>query len=171
VVTRKLLKEKILGNTTTTKFISVGLPLKFLGSEIGVKINLGKKTVVLKNFNFNISDIRLDTAVFRLNIYHFNNGKPQDNILKKNILIPVGRRSGQYTVNLSAYKLVLKDDILISIEWIEGSTAAKENGAIFLSASFLSAATWHRLTSQADWKKASGLGVGFNLEVQPISSN
>jgi pimeloyl-ACP methyl ester carboxylesterase len=171
VVTRKLLKEKILGNTTTTKFVSVGLPLKFLGSEIGVKINLGKKAVVLKNFNFNISDIRLDTAVFRLNIYQFRNGKPQGNILQKNILIPVGRRSGQYTVNLSAYKLVLKDDILISIEWIEGSTTAKENGALFLSASFLSAATWHRLTSQADWKKASGLGVGFNLEVQQIPSN
>ena len=171
VVTRKLLKEKILGNTTTTKFVSVGLPLKFLGSEIGVKINLGKKAVMLKNFNFNISDIRLDTAVFRLNIYHFRNGKPQDNILKKNILIPVGRRSGQYTVDLSTYKLVLKDDILLSIEWIEGSSDSKENGALFLSASFLSAATWHRLTSQADWKKASGLGVGFNLEVQQIPSN
>jgi hypothetical protein len=168
IVTGKRLPEKILGNTTTSKFVSVGLPLKFLGTEIGVKINLGKNAVWLKSFHFNVSNIRLDTAVFRLNIYRFKNGRPEDNILQKNIFIPVGRRTGIYSVDLSGYKLLLKDDILISIEWIEGTALSKENGALFLSASFLSAATWHRITSQAEWKKATGLGVGFNLDVQQM---
>jgi hypothetical protein len=27
-------------------------------------------------------------------------------------------------------------------------------------------ATWRRSTSQATWKKAAGIGVGFNIEVQ-----
>jgi hypothetical protein len=32
-------------------------------------------------------------------------------------------------------------------------------------ARFLSA-TWRRPTSQANWKKAAGIGIGFNIAVQ-----
>ncbi|HEY4967263.1 MAG TPA: carboxypeptidase-like regulatory domain-containing protein, partial [Puia sp.] len=78
VVTQKKLEIRILGNKTTSNFVSVGLPLKFLGSEIGVRINLGKNPVLIKNFSFNISDSRLDTAVFRMNIYQFKNGVPEE---------------------------------------------------------------------------------------------
>ena len=103
-----------------------------------------------------------------MNIYRFKNGVPQENILQKNILVAVGKRTGKYIVPLSDYKLILKDDILISLEWIEGSVSGRNNGAIFLSAAFLNSPTWHRLTSQGKWKKASGLGVGFNVEVQKL---
>jgi len=168
VITAKALHSETKGNTTTSNFISVGLPLKFLGSETGIKIKLGKKPVLLKSFSFNISENRLDTAVFRMNIYNFRNGIPFENILQQNILVPVGKQKGLYTINLTDYKLVMKGDILISLEWIEGSSSARENGAIFLSAGFLNSATWHRLTSQGKWKKASGLGVGFNAEIQQL---
>ena len=170
VITKKTLPIKILGNTTTSKFISVGLPLKFLGSEVGVKIQLGKHPVILKKFSFNVSDTRLDTAVFRMNIYNFKNGTPFENILQKNVLITVGKRTGRYTINLTEYKMEMKGEILLSLEWIEGSSSASTNGAIFLSAGFLNSNTWHRITSQGVWKKASGLGVGLNMEVQKLSA-
>lgn len=168
VVSQKKLEVRTLGNKTTSTFVSVGLPLKFLGSETAIRINLGKKPVLIKSFSFNISDSRLDTAVFRMNIYRFKNGAPQENMLQKNILVAVGKRTGKYVIPLSDYKLVFKDDILISLEWIEGSVSGGNNGAIFLSAAFLNSPTWHRLTSQGKWKKASGLGVGFNVEVQKL---
>ena len=168
VVTTKSLPTRTSGNTTVSRFISVGLPLKFLGSETGIKIRLGKNPVLLKSFAFNISENRLDTAVFRMNIYHFKKGVPSENILQKNVLIPIGKQIGRYLVNLTDYKLVMKDDILISLEWIEGSSSASQKGSIFLSAGFLNSATWHRLTSQGEWKKASGIGVGFNVVVQRL---
>ncbi len=168
IVTQKKLVTRTLGNTTTSTFVSVGLPLKFLGSEIGIRINLGKKPVLIKNFIFNISDSRLDTAVFRLNIYLFKNRTPRENILHDNIIVGVGKRTGKYIIPLSDYKLFMKDDILISLEWIEGSASAAGHGAIFLSAAFLNSPTWHRLTSQGKWKKANGLGVGFHIEVQKL---
>jgi hypothetical protein len=168
VIIKKVLPQKILGNTTTSKFISIGLPLKFLGSEIGVKIRLGKNPVILKSFSFNISDNRLDTAVFRMNIYNFKNGIPFENIIQKNVIVPLGKQTGRYTVNLAPYKLEMKGDILLSLEWIEGSRSGSGNGVIFLSASFLNSATWHRITSQGEWKKATGLGVGLNMEVQKL---
>jgi CarboxypepD_reg-like domain/BAAT / Acyl-CoA thioester hydrolase C terminal len=168
VITKRTLPIKIVGNTTTSKFISVGLPLKFLGSEVGVKIQLGKHPVILKKFSFNVSDTRLDTAVFRMNIYNLKNGIPFENILHKNVLIPVGKQTGLYTINLTEYKLEMKGEILLSLEWIEGSSSASTNGAIFLSAGFLNSNTWHRITSQGEWKKAPGLGVGLNMEVQKL---
>ena len=123
---------------------------------------------MLKSFSFNISDNRMDTAVFRMNIYSFKNGAPYENILQKNILVSVGKRTGLYTVNLNEYKLTMNGDILLSLEWIEGSYSGPGNGVLFLSASFLNSATWHRITSQGDWKKATGLGVGLNMEVQKL---
>ncbi|HEY4936401.1 MAG TPA: hypothetical protein VII44_07465, partial [Puia sp.] len=166
IITSKAMKTETKGNRTTSNFISIGLPLKFLGSETGIILHLGRKPVLLKSFSFNISDNRLDTAVFRLNIYNIKNGAPFENILHQNILVPVGKQTGKYTLNLNDYKLVLDGDVLLSLEWIEGSSMRSGNGAIFLSAGLLNSATWHRLTSQAEWKKATGLGVGFNVLIQ-----
>jgi CarboxypepD_reg-like domain len=168
IVTSKALKTETKGNTTTSNFINVGLPLKFLGSETGIRLHFGKKPVLLKSFSFNISDNRLDTTVFRLNIYRFKNGVPFENILHQNILVPVGKQTGKYTLDLKGYKLVLDGDLLVSLEWIQGSNAGKGNGIIFLSAGFLNSNTWHRLTSQAEWKKAPGVGVGFNVLIQEL---
>ena len=165
-ITAKERLTKILGNTTTSKFMSIGLPLKFLGSETGIKIRLGEKAARLKALHFFISENRLDTAVFRFNIYRFIHGAPAENILRQNIFLPIGKQTGAYSLDLSPYHLVEKGDLLISLEWVEGSASSAKPGAIFLSAGFLSSATWHRLTSQAAWKKAAGIGVGFNLEIQ-----
>jgi pimeloyl-ACP methyl ester carboxylesterase len=170
VISAKAMKTEIRGNTTTSNFVNIGLPLRFLGSETGIRLALGKKPVLLKSFSFNISDNRVDTAVFRLNIYNFKNGKPHENILHQNILVPLGKQTGRYTLNLTDYKLVLGGDVLISLEWIEGSYSKAGHGALFLSAGFLNSATWHRLTSQAEWKKASGLGVGFNVVIQKLNN-
>jgi pimeloyl-ACP methyl ester carboxylesterase len=169
-ISSKAMKTEIKGNTTTSDFISVGLPLKFLGSETGIRLHLGRKPVWLKSFSFNISDNRLDTAVFRLNIYNIKHGAPFENILHQSILVPVGKQTGKYTLDLKSYKLILDGEVLVSLEWIQGSSKSKGNGVIFLSAGFLNSATWHRLTSQADWKKATGLGVGFNVVVQELKN-
>ena len=168
VISSRSRTTKVTGNTSTSKFVSVCLPLKFLGSETGIRMKLGKKPVWLKSFSFTVSENRLDTALFRLNVYDFKNGIPNENIVKQNILVSVGKQSGTHRVDLSAFKLILSGDILVSLEWIEGSGANQSNPAIFFSAGFLNSSTWHRLASQAEWKKAPGLGVGFNAVIQEI---
>lgn len=166
VVTQKTHKTKKLGNTTTSKSISVGFPMRFLGAELGVRINLGKRPVTLKSFNFNISSSRIDTALFRLNIYEFDKGSPTQSKLQRNIVLPIGKTVGPRKIDLSAYNLVMTGDILVSLELIEGSSSGSAPGALFLSAGFFNSATWRRPTSQANWKKAAGIGIGFNISVQ-----
>jgi len=166
VITSKAPRTRRLGNTASSRSVSVGFPMKFLGAELGIRIGLGKRPVFLKAFNFNISYSRVDTALFRLNIYSFDKGSPSGYKLQQNILVPVGKTAGAQTIDLSAYHLITSGDILVTLELIEGASSGPDPGALFLSAGFFNSPTWRRPTSQATWKKAAGIGVGFNIVVQ-----
>ncbi len=48
VISKRVSRSKTIGNTTTSKFVSIGLPLKFLGTEIGVKTQAWKKSCDFK---------------------------------------------------------------------------------------------------------------------------
>jgi hypothetical protein len=168
VITGKRLPVRTLGNTTTSHFFNIGLPLKFLGSEIGIVIKPGKRPALLKSFNLNVSENHMDSAIFRLNIYSLKNGQPFENVLSDNILLRVNNQAGLYHIELSNYKIILTDEALISLEWIDGGKSGNERGVIFLSAALFNSSTWHRTTSLGKWTKAKGLGVGFNVDVQSL---
>jgi hypothetical protein len=71
-----------------------------------------------------------------------------------------------YTVDLSGLNLVLPGDILVSLELLRSySTPCNPWYGILFSCS-LHSGTWRRQTSQGQWKKAHGIGVGFNMEVR-----
>jgi CarboxypepD_reg-like domain/Chlorophyllase len=157
-------RTRITGNTSQSKFFNVGFPLRDLGSEVGIKISLGGKKVLLRSFNFNISNTRMDSCAFRLNIYALKNEMPGDNLLKQNIITRIGNRTGSYTIDLTRYRILLNGPIFVSLEWIDGKTAA-DHGAVFFSAGLLSS-SYHRKTTEADWVKFKGLGAAFNLKVE-----
>jgi len=165
VVTSSIRRSKIVGNTTTSKLVSVGFPTRFLGSEMGVKMTLGKRPRHLEKFHCHVSDTRVDSAVFRLNIFRVVNGKPE-NIMQRSILLSIRNAPGDYTVDLSGLNLVLSGDILVSLELLRTYSALPSPGAVFFSAAFFNSGTWRRQTSQAEWTKARGIGVGFNVEVR-----
>jgi len=77
--------------------------------------------------------------------------------------------AGHYRLNLSDHKIILKEDVLISLEWIDGGKSGNQRGVLFLSAGLLNSGTWHRTTSLGKWTKANGFGVGFNVKVQPLN--
>jgi hypothetical protein len=165
VVTQGVRRRKILGNATTSKLVSVGLPTRFLGAEIGVRMTPGKRPRHLERFHCHVSDTRVDSAVFRLNIYRMIDGKPE-NIMQRSILLSIRSGPGDYSVDLSGLNLSLSGDILVSLELLKIYSVLPSPGGVFFSAAFFNSGTWHRLTSQAEWTKAHGIGVGFNVEVR-----
>ena len=165
VVPSGIRRKKIVGNTTTSKLVSVGFPARFLGAEIGVRMALGKHPRRLETFHCHVSYTRIDSAVFRLNIYRMANGIPE-NILQRNILLSIAKAPGDYTVDLSGLNLVLSGDILVSLELLSAYPPTPNSGTLFFSAGLFNSGTWRRQTSQAEWKKANGIGVGFNVEVR-----
>jgi hypothetical protein len=164
VVTASIRRGRILGNTTTSQLVSVGFPTRFLGSEIGVRMALGKRPRRLEKFHCHVSYTRVDSAVFRLNIFRLVNGKPE-NIMQRSLLLSIGT-AGAYTVDLSGLNLVLSGDILVSLELLRTWSALPSPGVVFFSAALFNSGTWRRQTSQAEWTKARGIGVGFNVEVR-----
>lgn len=165
VVTAGARRKKILGNKTTSSTVGVGFPTRFLGAEIGVKMSLGKTPRRLETFRCHIYATRVDSAVFRLNIYRLTGGSPE-NILERNVFLSVGKTPGDYSIDLSGLDLALSGDILVSLELVRSYSAVPGPGAVYFSAALFNSGTWRRQTSQAEWKKAHGFGVGFNVEVR-----
>lgn len=165
VVTSPVRRNRTLGNTTTSKMVSIGFPMRFLGAEIGVQVALGRHPRRLESFHCHVSGARIDSAIFRLNIYRVVNSNPE-NILDRNILLAVGKEPGDYSVDLSGLNMVMSGDILVSLELLKSYSSLQGPGAVFFSAAFFNSGTWRRQTSQAEWKKAHGIGVGFNIEVR-----
>ena len=162
VVVAKNRSSKIRGNTSQSKFISVGFPLRDLGSELGVRLSLGKQKKLLKSFNYTVSHLRVDSALFRLNIYKWENGKPGANVLTQNILTGFDS-TGTYSINLLPYKIILSGPLLVSLEWIDGH-ASTGQGNVFFSAGFLSSG-YRRKTTSSKWIRSAGLAAGFNVSV------
>lgn len=90
VVTARKWKKKTLGNKTKSTFIGHLFYYEQLGKEMGIRMNVGRRPMFVDDFNFHISYNRFSAkSFFRLNMYKIVNGKPSDNILKRNIIISV----------------------------------------------------------------------------------
>ena len=120
VITAKSFKSKVLGNRTKSKFLSTGFFYDQLGAEMSIRINVRKAPTYVDAFNFNISYNRLSANVlFRLNIYNMIRGKPFENILDQNIIIPINaKQTGSISIDLKEYNIVLKDDVIVTLEWV-----------------------------------------------------
>jgi hypothetical protein len=168
VITAKNLKRKVIGNTTTTKFINTPLGSNQLGAEMGIKINIGKQPTFVDAFNFNVSYNSLNAKVlFRLNIYEIKNGKPSGNILTENVIIPIEpKQTGLISVNLKEYDIILNDDVIVTLEYVKNEGINNKMGSLLFSLGVLSGGTFVKYTSQGKLKKHRHMGVGFNLSVR-----
>lgn len=168
VVIAKAYKKKTLGNKSESKFISTGFNYDQLGAEMGIKVNIRKNPTIVDAFHFNISYNRLSSkSIFRLNFYNLKKGKPFENVLDNNILVPIEpKQTGLISVDLKPYDIVLNEDVVIALEWVDTEGENNEGEAIFFSLGLLTNGTLYKKSSQAKFKKHSSLGVGFNIDVR-----
>ncbi len=168
VLTAKAIKKRTLGNKTESKFLGAGFGYDQLGAEMGIKINIRKNPTLVDTFNFTVSQNRLSAkAIFRLNFYSVQKGKPYENILTENILISIApKQTGPISVDLKPYGIVLKDDVIVALEWVANEGDTKEGEAIFFPLGLFTNGTLYKASSQSKFRKYGGLGVGFNIDVR-----
>ena len=168
IVTAKAFKKKNIGNKTESKFISTGFSYDQLGAEMGIKMNIPKSPTFVDAFNFNISYNRLSAkSIFRLNFYTVKKNRPFKNILTRNILVPIEpKQTGLITVDLKPYDIVLNEDVIVSLEWVDNEGENKKGEAIFFSLGLMTNGTIYKKSSQAEFKKYSSMGVGFNIDIR-----
>lgn len=157
------LKERIIGNTKAVTSNRTYFAFNALGNEMGIYIDVKRNPTFVQEFNLYITENKYDVFKFRLNFYSAKNGLPDKNLLDKNIIASFTEKEGKLTVDLREYNIVLEDDTIVTMEWIE---ELGKHGLAFATSS--STAQNRRAiirhTSQGDWK-TGGPGIGITLKV------
>ena len=159
VITNKKEKQKLLGNKTESKTISAGFTSDKLGHEIGMVMKIKGAPSLLKTFSASIASEDNPPVKLRLNFYSVKDGQPHELIINKNILVNVPKNASLLVVDLTPYNIMVEDDFFVSLEWLE--EASKR---IQFSAGLLAQPFFARQTSQGNWYKVSGVGIGFTVD-------
>lgn len=154
-------KEKLFGKKNKNRSLSVGFGNAKLGCEIGSTIQIKKETY-LKTANFKLNHADGDSLLFRVNIYHFEKGEIGENILKENVIIYAPQKRGILTVDLTPYELIIKHDVLLTLEWIKDDNGSGNHGITFDTKKGGRSNIWNKRTSQNPFKINKGYGrAGF----------
>lgn len=162
VVSKKKLKEKVLGNRTQSQSATAGFSSNKLGNEIGIVITIKKSPTYIESFTASVASEQKAPIKLRLNFYNLKDGMPDQLIQNENIIVTTPVVNGLLTVDLSAYNLIAHDDFFVSLEWIENGPG---HGVKF-SAAFLGSPLIARETSQGTWEKVGFVGIGFTVKVK-----
>lgn len=157
----KKYKRKVLGNKTESKTLVGGFTSNNLGNEIGFICRIRKSPTFLETFNLSIAKNTYGNVRFRLNFYSLNQGVPHENLLDEMIMIETEIESGRVSVDLKPYDIVMEDDFLVAIEWIEDLGS----GELLFSAGFFGSNLYARATSQGTWTQMGVAAYGMNVEV------
>ena len=154
------LKVKVLGNKTESKSMIAGFSTNELGNEVGNVIKIKKSPTYLKDFNVFIAQNEYDTVRFRLNFYEVKDGMPGKSLLQESIIVETTLKQGKLTVDLERYSIIVEDDFIVALEWIEDLG----EGGLMFSAGLFGSPLVARQTSQGDWEKIGmGVSLGFNV--------
>lgn len=138
-----------------------------LGSEIGRKFSLGdKRPSFLTDFKFFIKDNNFEMVKFRINIYTIKNNRPDKRINPSNIVIEVNKKLIDWVnVDLSQFDLIVQEDIIIAVEWIEHSEDGNKLNLPIIIPSFGST-HYYKFGSQGKWEKYSKISSSMILSYQ-----
>ncbi len=174
VLAEKLGKEKIYGFKIKKRKNSVSYGSAQLGTEMGARIRIGKKTLI-KSAHFTINHAKGDSMFFRLNLYSFKYGRIGENLLKENIIIERPQQAGILSVDLTPYQIILDQDVLLSLEWIRNDGDDGNEGISFRCSLIGVENAYTKETSQAPFQKISdlawlapGIQLSFYLIGNPI---
>ncbi|MBI2966913.1 MAG: carboxypeptidase-like regulatory domain-containing protein [Bacteroidetes bacterium] len=153
----KKYKEKILGNTTKTKYIQSGFIANQKGYELGVLMEV-KQNAIIEELNININECTYDSLFYRINVYQTGLNNEFINILEQPIYFRVDPEKIKETisVDLKKYNIVVTGNFLITLEHLIDLGP----GYLYFSTGFFNNPTYYRKTSQGLWEKAPG-GIGL----------
>ena len=158
-------RVKTLGKTgyktaMVTNFALSELPRQNLGSEIGRRFNVSKGENRLEAFQF-YAITNYDSVAFRLNVYR---AKTMQNLLSQNIYVKTAGHARQWvSVDLLSYQLLVSDDVVISVQWIDSIGSGT---VVQMPLQMPATAThYYRYGSQDKWKKFRGMTTSMNLTV------
>ena len=136
-----------------------------LGSEIGKKYNIKHNNTLISKLKFKIRQNNFDSTIFRINIYSVKHNMPDKNLLKESVLISItDKKTDWIEVDLSKYRIIVNNDIIVSIEWV-----AKSDSGNILSLPIAMPTPhihYYKYGSQSNWKRYLSMTTMMKLEIK-----
>ncbi len=134
--------------------------------ERGTNIAINEE-VLVKNVYFHLAKTDYDSLLFRVHFYDFKDGKIGKELTNDNIYAHTKIKKGWVKFNLETFPIILKNEVVVTLEWIQGWTKKRENIVLISCgkkgkelAKFYQSDTWHISKSHH---------VGIYLEVKPLN--
>ncbi|MEM1408714.1 MAG: carboxypeptidase-like regulatory domain-containing protein [Bacteroidota bacterium] len=159
----------VLGYKLDNKGHSIGFGSRQLGTEIGAHIKV-KKEAVLKSAHFTVNFTGADSLLFRVNVYDFAKEELGEKLTPRDIIIRAPQKKGTFDVDLESYDIWVKEDVLLTLEWVQDDEGKGNEGLMFRSKKGSGTNLYTKRTSFAEFKKLSDevsvapkLKIGFYL--------
>ena len=82
-------------------------------------INLGNKSVKVKNLNVLLKRQSFNKSVYRLHIRAIMDTLIMDELLTENIILSITKESGWVDIDLESYNIVLSGKVGVTLEWVD----------------------------------------------------
>ncbi|GAB3829648.1 carboxypeptidase-like regulatory domain-containing protein [Pontibacter rugosus] len=122
----------------------------------------GKSTELL-SAHFYVASEKLDSALFRINLYKSSNGLPDERLVQKSILKRLPAKAGWVSIDLQPFDIYTDEDFFLGIEYLPGSGV--DRLAVLLGAK-LGGSSYSREASLGTWKKFSGASLSGYVTVR-----
>jgi hypothetical protein len=154
-----------LGNPVETNDLRSGFSSNDLGSELGIRVNAGKKAI-LKEVDLDVAICTYDSVTYRLNIYLVEENFVCTNILTEPIYLSFKKDkiSDVVTFDLGKYSIIVEGDLLITLELYRDLG----EGKLLFRTEYFTGTTYHRKTSEGNWAKSPGV-IGMYLKGQLLN--
>lgn len=160
IISNQFKNIKVIGRQGSGKLIQVSLHHKesfteTIGSELGIRVGVEKRESLLKDINCYFSANNFSYIKFRVNIYALKNNAPDTLLTDKQIFVEVNDfKTGWKNFDLESYNIKLKQDFIITLQWIECRMEKSEKPITIVPVSLSNAKnTYARIASQDKWKR------------------
>jgi len=160
IISNQFKNIKVIGRQGSGKLIQVSLHHKdsfteTIGSELGIRVGVEKSESLLKDISCYFSANNFSYIKFRVNIYALKNNAPDTLLTDKQIFVEVNDfKTGWKNFDLESYNIKLKQDFIITLQWIECRMEKPEKPITIVPVSLSNAKnTYARIASQDKWKR------------------
>lgn len=154
---------KIFGHAYEGRGYGVGFGSALLGSEIGARIKIDKPTFI-ESASFTVAHTGGENFLYRVNVYDFSGEEVGEKLLKHDVILEAEQKRGTMTVDLREQNFVVKNDVLLTLEWIRGDLEMGNSNVMFRGRSGTKANLYLKLTSQMPFQQIKRNGLGFYLK-------
>lgn len=162
---KKYKRLKTLGHRANSDKIVFYFQSNRLGTELASLIEVKKGSYYLKSAHFNIAENKFGALFFRINLYESLNGLPGKNLLPEGIIVKTDLKKGTLSVDLARYNLVLAEDFILSLEWVQALNQGKLSKDLMFCAALGNGTIFTKTTSQANWRAFTQKKFGFRPQL------